>query len=34
MGLEKIESAVGHDGFLTEFERVDGIVRGFLAAEV
>ena len=34
MGLEKIESAVGHDGFLTEFERVDGIVRGFLSAEV
>ena len=34
MGLETIESAVGHDGFLTEFERVDGIVRGFLAAEV
>lgn len=34
MGLEKIESAVGHDGFLTEFERVDSIVREFLARDV
>ena len=34
MGLEKIESAVGHDGFLTEFERVDSIVRNFLARDV
>lgn len=34
MGLEKIESAVGHDGFLTEFERVDSIVRDFLARDV
>jgi homoserine O-acetyltransferase len=34
MGLEMIESAVGHDGFLTEFERVDTIVRDFLAKDV
>lgn len=34
MGLEKIESAVGHDGFLTEFERVDSIVRSFLTRDV
>lgn len=33
LGLERIESAVGHDGFLTEFERVDGIVRNFLKEE-
>ncbi len=30
LGLETITSAVGHDGFLTEFERVDSIVRGFV----
>ena len=34
MGLERIESSTGHDGFLTEFERVEGIVRRFLAAKV
>ncbi len=31
LGLEKIVSPVGHDGFLTEFDRVDGIVRRFLS---
>ena len=34
IGLEKITSPTGHDGFLTEFERVDGIVRKFLAHQV
>ncbi|MDO4610489.1 homoserine O-acetyltransferase [Corynebacterium sp.] len=31
LGLRRIDSPTGHDGFLTEFDQMDGIVREFVA---